>query len=143
MHFLGNPIRTLSFSLFSTPDRFILEEGKIPSPKAAELDNLNKFCKNYEKILQFLKQSNYMIDYNLEWSQLNEKEILMKVSLRAPVILWSVQSLKIRKDRPLNDFESKLLRALAKEYGTLKVEKVNSETKSNIELVHLFKIGIA
>lgn len=99
MHFLGNPIRTLSFSLFSTPDRFILEEGKIPSPKAAELDNLNKFCKNYEKILQFLKQSNYMIDYNLEWSQLNEKEILMKVSLRAPVILWSVQSLKIRKDR--------------------------------------------
>ncbi len=84
-----------------------------------------------------------MIDYNLEWNQLNEKEILMKVSLRAPVILWSVQSLMIRKDRPLNDFESKLLRALAKEYGALKVEKVNSEAKSNIELVHLFKIGLA
>ena len=59
--------------------------------------------------------------------------------MRAPSNLWSDQALRKRKENPINDFEIKAVKALARKWG-LKVESVSTNVVNKIDVVHVIKI---
>jgi hypothetical protein len=68
--------------------------------------------------------------------------ILVRLSLRAPANLWSAQVLNIRNDQPHNDFEVKILRALADSKG-LRLSVVNTNVYNKIDVEYMLKVGYA
>jgi hypothetical protein len=64
---------------------------------------------------------------------------LAKVALKAPANLWSQQVLRIRKDQPINDFEIKVIQALARKFG-YDVSVVATDIFNQIDVVHVIAI---
>ena len=65
----------------------------------------------------------------------------LKILVRAPSNLWSDQALRKRKENPINDFEIKVLRALAKRWG-FQLETVSTNVMNKIDVVHVVKITL-
>jgi hypothetical protein len=64
---------------------------------------------------------------------------LYRLSLKAPVNLWSQQILRYRKDAPINDFENKVLLALAKRLG-FNYEVLSTSIANRIDVSHIIKL---
>lgn len=65
----------------------------------------------------------------------------LEVVLKAPAILWSFQMLWSRKDEPVNDFEVKVLQALARRMDPAwRVETVSSQVSDQIVVTHILKL---
>lgn len=65
--------------------------------------------------------------------------ITAKLIVRLPSNLWSDQALRQRKENPLNDFEIKAIKALARKWG-LDVESVSTSVVNKIDVVHVIRI---
>lgn len=65
--------------------------------------------------------------------------LVAKLIVRAPSNLWSDQALRKRKENPINDFEIKVLKAIARRWG-LQVEVVSTNVLNKIDVVHVFRI---
>ena len=63
----------------------------------------------------------------------------LKILVRAPSNLWSDQALRKRKENPINDFEIKVMKALAKRWG-FQLEIVSTNVMNKIDVVHVVKI---
>jgi hypothetical protein len=63
----------------------------------------------------------------------------LKILVRAPSNLWSDQALRKRKENPINDFEIKVLRALAKRWG-YQLETISTNVMNKIDVVHVVRI---
>lgn len=66
--------------------------------------------------------------------------ITAKFVIRAPSNLWSDQALRKRKENPINDFEIKTIKALARKWG-LVVESVSTNVLNKIDVVHVITIN--
>ena len=63
----------------------------------------------------------------------------LKILVRAPSNLWSDQALRKRKENPINDFEIKVLKSLAKRWG-FQLETVSTNVMNKIDVVHVVKL---
>ena len=65
--------------------------------------------------------------------------ISAKLIVRLPSNLWSNQSLRKRKENPLNDFEIKAIQSLGRKWD-LNIESVSTNVVNKIDVVHVIRI---
>lgn len=70
----------------------------------------------------------------------NSNSRIYKVALKAPANLWSQQVLRYRKDKPVNDFENKILAAMARRLG-FQYDVLSTDVVNGIDVIHIVKIN--
>ncbi|CAM9397113.1 unnamed protein product [Scytosiphon promiscuus] len=88
-----------------------------------------------DRIMNLLRLNFYMLDYTVA-ADLDRR--LLTVRATAPTTIWGQQVLAQRRDRPVNDFEAKVLLAYMRACGF--GGAVYSTSFSNLDAIHTFRL---
>eukprot|EP01038_Epipyxis_sp_PR26KG_P005762 gene5762-7953_t len=99
--------------------QFILDKYPAIITQTSININLEEYLRLAQLILDVFTINGYAASTKIEAigstsSTSKDGEIIAKVATVLPINLWSIQILQQRNDRPINDFEIKVLRSLAK-----------------------------
>lgn len=112
----------------------------IPRTNSTKIERISPalFLDYSQQIMDTFTIDGYMLEAKLQLVPSNSKGNLMKIVLKAPANLWSLQVLKYRGDQPRNDFEIKVLDALARRCN-LSMELISTELVNQIDILHIVK----
>lgn len=113
-----------------------------PSPTPDMIISFDEFAKFGQLILDVFMINNYA--FSMEITPLPSKtdetsSQLYQLIVKLPIILWGTQALMNRKDSPINNFEIKVLKALAERYH-LNLELLSTSITNKIDINYIVKL---
>jgi hypothetical protein len=136
------PLSLLAF--IDTKEAFAASKQKLISNMQMLLDifTINSYCLSAE-ISEVLPSTKDKVVLSKSVTSIEESlltnPLIAKIIVRAPSNLWSEQALRKRNENPVNNFEIKVLAALAKRWG-LTLETVSTNVLNKIDVVHVIKL---
>lgn len=106
-------------------------------------DMADTFLSYVNKVMDVFLLNAYAIDINANLYHSNknvaEDSFLLQLKLRAPINLWGLQVLIQRQDIPVNNFEVKVIQALA-DANNIVATLQSTEFINSIDVVHTLKL---